>query len=70
MNFGILIHNLRTLRHDFMRTRFEFRHILAPCANGYPKCYSHKDQTYPFAHQNLVKSLKPLVVVCVCDSLL
>jgi hypothetical protein len=30
MNF--FIHN-----HDFMLTRFEFRHILVPCANGYPK---------------------------------
>jgi hypothetical protein len=33
------------LRHDFMHTRFEFRHIFAPCANGYPKFYPHKDQT-------------------------
>jgi hypothetical protein len=37
----------RTLRHGFMRTRFEFQHILAPCVNGYRKCYPHEDQTYP-----------------------
>jgi hypothetical protein len=33
-----------------MHTRFEFRHILAPCANGYPKCYSLEDQTIPNPH--------------------
>jgi hypothetical protein len=31
-----------------MRTRFEFRHIFAPCANGCPKIHLRKDQTYPF----------------------
>jgi hypothetical protein len=36
------------LRHDFMRTHFEFRHIFAPCANDHPKCYSPEDQTSPF----------------------
>jgi hypothetical protein len=29
-----------------MRTRFESGHILAPCANGYPKCYSLEDQRF------------------------
>jgi hypothetical protein len=53
-----------------MHTCFEFQHILAPCANGYPKCYALEDQTIPFAHQNLVQSLKPLVVVYVCNILL
>jgi hypothetical protein len=38
-----------------MRTRFEFWHILAPCANGCPKCYSLEDQTILFAHRNLMK---------------
>jgi hypothetical protein len=31
-----------------MRTRFEFRHTLALCANGCPKLHLHKDQTIPF----------------------
>jgi hypothetical protein len=53
-----------------MRTRFESGHILAPCANGCPKIHLRKDQTIPSPHQNLVESLKPLVVVCVCNVLL
>jgi hypothetical protein len=31
-----------------MRTRFEFQHTLALCANGCPKLHLHKDQTIPF----------------------
>jgi hypothetical protein len=31
---------------------------------------THIDQTYPFAHQNLVEALKLLVIVCVCNILL
>jgi hypothetical protein len=34
------------------------------------KIHLRKDQTIPNPHQNLVESLKPLVVVCVCNILL